>query len=214
MRPRADCYDRVRLIERIGGCELGGLRHCSDHRGAASALAVPVHDCVNRRCRGPRAGGADRGGSARRGSRGGIHRAELGLSFPTGLGGPLGSAAWAASIDVDLAGWHANAREDQRSRLLDVGLTPQVRVMAPARDSFEPFVDIGVGLHALNAHDLGEVHLGTGLQFGEYLGIGFRFGDRHRFAAVLRLLHESNCGIKSANGGLTAFGLRLEYTPP
>lgn len=140
-----------------------------------------------------------------------IDSAGIGLSFPTGLGGEFQSAAWDATLNVDVVRWSADAREGTRRHVLDVGLTPQLRLRWP-RDAFvEPFVDLGVGLHLLSAHDLGDRHLGTVVQFGEYVGLGVRFGERREWAVGLRLLHESNASFDGENGGLTTVGLRLEY---
>ena len=147
-------------------------------------------------------------------TRGGVERAEIGLTFPTGLRGQLGSAEWVATVNLDVARWRATAHEHGRSHVDDIGVTPQLRLLPASRGSFEPFVDLGVGVHRLSAHELGEVQLGTNFQFGEYLGVGAVLGERRRLTVALRLLHESNCGINRSNSGLTAFGVRFEYRLP
>ncbi len=147
-------------------------------------------------------------------TRGGIERPEIGLSFPTGLLGQLGSAEWVATVNLDVARWHATAHEHGHSHVDDFGVTPQLRLLPASRGSCEPFVDLGVGAHRLSDHELGEMQLGTNFQFGEYLGVGAALGERRRPTVAIRLLHESNRGINRSNSGLTAFGVRFEYRLP
>jgi lipid A 3-O-deacylase len=147
-------------------------------------------------------------------TRGGIGRAALGLSFPTGLRGQLGATAWVATLNVDVARWHATSAEYGHANISDLGVTPQLRLLPSRNESLGLFIDLGIGAHAVSAHDVGGRQLGTTFQFGEYLGIGTAFGERRQFAASLRLLHESNCGASRSNSGLTSLGLRFEYTVP
>lgn len=143
---------------------------------------------------------------------GGIDRVELGLMFPMRLHGQIGSASWDVMLNVDVERWRASADDGQHRYVLDVGVTPQLRLRWAARRSFEPFVDVGIGVHLLSARDIGDRHLGTRFQFGEHLGLGVVFGECREWAVSVRLMHESNGGIDRENGGLTSIGLRLEYT--
>jgi len=93
-------------------------------------------------------------------------------------------------------------------------VTPQLRLVPSRTEALGLFVALGIGAHALSAHDVGERRLGTTFQFGEYVGIGAKFGERRQYAASLRLLHESNCGASRSNSGLTSLGLRVEHRLP
>ena len=145
---------------------------------------------------------------------GGVERAEIGVSFPTSLGGRIGSAALNLAINADLAQWHSTSSADPHSRLTDVGITPQLRLSLPDQERVQPYVDLGVGAHWLNGHDIDGHHLGESFQFGDYVGVGVRFGEGRRAAVSLRLFHESNGGTNKSNSGLTTVGFRGEYTLP
>ena len=140
----------------------------------------------------------------------GIERAEVGASFPTPFRGRVGVTEWAITLDVDFARWHASGGEG-RTHLYDLGVTPQLRVFMGNEAVLQPFVDVGVGAHVLDARDLRERRLGTHFQFGEYVGLGIRTDERRQLALMVRVLHESNLGLARSNSGLTAVGLRLEY---
>ena len=147
-------------------------------------------------------------------TRGGIERAALGLSFPTGWRGQVGSDAWVATVNVDIARWHASSADYRHANIGDLGVTPQLRWVPSRPEALGLFVDLGIGAHALSPHDVGEQRLGTTFQFGEYVGIGATSGERRQYAASLRLLHESNCGASRSNSGLTSWGLRFEHRLP
>ena len=145
---------------------------------------------------------------------GGVDRAEIGASFPTSLGGRVGSTALNLAVNVDLAQWHATPSNEPHSRLTDVGITPQLRLLLPDAERVQPYVDLGVGPHWLDGHDIDGHHLGQSFQFGDYIGLGARFGEGRRAAMSLRVFHESNGGTNKSNSGLTTVGIRIEYALP
>jgi hypothetical protein len=59
-----------------------------------------------------------------------------------------------------------------------------------------------------------ERELGSRALFGEFGGIGWRFGRYHQFGVSARIIHESNAGIRQPNDGLTTYVVRLEHAFP
>jgi hypothetical protein len=133
---------------------------------------------------------------------GGVDRSEIGASFPTPLGGRLGPTALNVSVNADVAQWHATRNGEQHEHLMDFGITPQVRLLLPDHNRFQPYVDVGIGAHYLSGYYIDGHRLGQHFQFGDYIGIGARVGEERRLAVSLRLLHESNCGTTGDNSGL------------
>ena len=136
------------------------------------------------------------------------------MSFPTGLRGSLGAAPWSAAINLDGTVWHATSHGEQRHNLVDIGVTPQLRFLLRDYGSYQPFVDVGIGAHVLNGHDFDGLDVGSRFLFGEHVGVGVTFGEGRRWAASVRVQHESNAGFNDENCGLTSVGLRIEYSTP
>lgn len=111
--------------------------------------------------------------------------------------------------DVSAAHWKRDGLPGERQRLTDVGLTPVFRLQA--NDLQGIYLEAGMGAHLLSATDLGNKRFGSNLQFGEHLGIGYRFGARGAVDVGYRYQHLSNADIKNPNHGIEFHQIRLQY---
>ena len=116
---------------------------------------------------------------------------------------------------VDVARWrsvkHADGGPDT---LYEIGFAPRVRMLAAATPLGHPYVEAGIGLHALSGKRIFNHELGVPVLFGSFAGFGLRFGAREEFAVSAGAMHESNAGIKQPNHGLTVVLVRFEYALP
>lgn len=48
-------------------------------------------------------------------------------------------------------------------------------------------------------------------QFGDHLGLAYRFGEKGALDASYRFQHLSNAGIKEPNNGIDFHQIRLQY---
>jgi len=112
--------------------------------------------------------------------------------------------------------WEFNAQAMQGHRsheandnLFALGAMPLLRYGWPNRDG-GLFVEDGIGVHLLSRTRLyNERELSTAFQFGELLGVGFRFGLRNACEIGIRLQHMSNADIKTPNDGVTFVAIRF-----
>jgi lipid A 3-O-deacylase len=101
--------------------------------------------------------------------------------------------------------------ESGYQRLAAIGVTPAARLEWPGV-AHRPFAEFGVGVNLLSHIALqDELHFSTAFQFGEFLGVGLRFGARDAWEIGARAQHMSNGDIKLPNDGLTFGSLRLAY---
>lgn len=92
--------------------------------------------------------------------------------------------------------------------LIDFSLTPVFRVQR--RDSSGPYLEAAIGFHLLSDLSVTRTRIfGSHFQFGDHIGAGWRFGERGRYDAGLRLQHLSNGGIRKPNPGINFVLLRL-----
>jgi lipid A 3-O-deacylase PagL len=144
-----------------------------------------------------------------------ISRAEVGVAFPSQFAGKFRGVDWALAWQADFARWRSSSNNVfGKDHLYDVGFTPRLRVLAEPTRFGRPFVELGVGLHALSGKEISNHELGMPVLFGSFAGIGWRFGAREEFAVAARVLHESNARIREPNDGMTTLLVRLEYTLP
>lgn len=111
-------------------------------------------------------------------------------------------------IDVRAEGaigdWRGRGRASSGSpeRVYSLSFTPIFTATSSREDGWRPYVEAGVGLHILSHTRInGDREFASGLQFGEVLGAGLRFGDR--YAVGVRVRHVSNGGLKQPNDGAT-----------
>jgi lipid A 3-O-deacylase len=122
--------------------------------------------------------------------------------------------------------WHWKARERHRFHLsgywdlafgawtkdhtvYDLGLTPVFRLQR--EDGPGPYAEGAVGFHVVSrAHVSRTKIFSTRFQFGDHIGIGYRFGGEGKYDLSLRVQHLSNAGIDRPNPGINFLQLRLQ----
>jgi hypothetical protein len=111
--------------------------------------------------------------------------------------------------DLAAGYWERNALPEQNDNITEIGLTPVFRLQQ--NDLKGPYLEAGVGLHLLSKTSIGDKRFSTQFQFGDHLGIGYRFGAKGAFDLSYRYQHLSNGGIKKPNNGINFNQIRLQY---
>ncbi|MGZ5091827.1 MAG: acyloxyacyl hydrolase [Burkholderiales bacterium] len=112
--------------------------------------------------------------------------------------------------DLSLGQWHrGSVSAGQNKDITDVGFTPVFRVQPNGLTG--PYAEAGIGLHLLSHASIGEKNLSTSFQFGDHLGLGYRFGAKGAFDVGYRFQHFSNGGVKRPNPGINFNQVRLQY---
>jgi lipid A 3-O-deacylase len=108
---------------------------------------------------------------------------------------------WQLYWDASLGGWYS-----ETGTVLDIGLTP---VFRHARHPRGVYFDAGIGFHMLSGSRVSrDLTLSTRFQFGDHLGIGYRFAH---YDLGMRFQHLSNAGLRNPNPGINFLQLRLQY---
>ena len=111
--------------------------------------------------------------------------------------------------DLGLGYWHRDARPGQNEDIVDIGLTPVLRVQQNDLQGF--YAELGIGFHLLSKTSIGDKRFSTAFQFGDHLGAGYRFGAKGEFDLGYRYQHLSNASIKRPNNGINFNQIRLQY---
>jgi lipid A 3-O-deacylase len=112
----------------------------------------------------------------------------------------LPSEHWSFFWDASLGEWQSGA-----GSVSDLGLTPTFRYNLEGR----LYLDGAIGVHWLSDTKVGpQVDLSTRFQFGDHLGMGWRF---KKYDLSVRLQHLSNAGIENPNPGVNFLQVRLQY---
>ncbi|HWQ39772.1 MAG TPA: acyloxyacyl hydrolase [Burkholderiales bacterium] len=117
---------------------------------------------------------------------------------------------WEVRLDweANIGYWTPASSRAERRAIIDIGLTPVLRLAPGERGRF--FVEAGIGAHLLSdTSPYRGRELGSAFQFGDLIGIGWRLGDRNGYEVALRIEHFSNAGIKHPNQGIEFAMLRL-----
>ena len=116
----------------------------------------------------------------------------------------LEQTRWSLYWDLAVGGWQGDA-----GTVHDVGLTPVFRYAQATRG---PYLEGAVGFHLLSdSHITRRLNFSTRFQFGDHVGIGYRF---ETYDLSLRLQHLSNGGIANPNPGINFLVLRVQYHLP
>ena len=111
---------------------------------------------------------------------------------------------------ASVSGWYARGH-DVNKTLVAFGLYPVLRLdMAPVADVV-PYVEAAVGFNALTHTRIENRRLSTAFQFGEFVGVGFTFGDKNQFDLGARYQHISNADIKRPDDGLSYPSIVFQY---
>jgi opacity protein-like surface antigen len=112
--------------------------------------------------------------------------------------------------DLALGYWR---RDDvlvgQNDEITEIGLTPVFRLQGNQLKG--PYAEVGIGFHLLSKTSLGDKQFSTAFQFGEHLGVGYRFGAKGAFDVSYRYQHLSNADIKRPNSGINFNQIRVQY---
>ncbi len=111
--------------------------------------------------------------------------------------------------DLGVAQWDQEAAPSRHFRLNEMGLTPVFRVQS--NDLRGAYLEGGIGAHLLSTTELSNKPFSTSFQFGEHLGMGYRFGAHGDMEIGYRYQHLSNAGIKRPNRGIEFHQIRLQY---
>jgi hypothetical protein len=74
-----------------------------------------------------------------------------------------------------------------------------------------PFIEAAVGFHLLSHTSIGDRRMSTAFQFGNHIGVGYRFGAKAHYELGYRFQHLSNASIKRPNPGINFHQIRLQY---
>ena len=112
--------------------------------------------------------------------------------------------------DVALGYWRRDdVRAGEHGELFDLALTPVFRIQPNALAG--PYLEAAIGFHVLSRSSIGDHRLSTAFQFGDHLGVGYRFGSKASYDLGYRFQHLSNAGIKRPNPGINFHQIRLQY---
>lgn len=101
--------------------------------------------------------------------------------------------------DLSFARWDSDT-----DPIYDIGFTPVFRYSRAARG---PYLEAGIGLHWLSSTAVHrDAPFSTRFQFGDHVGIGYRF---RKFELGARLQHLSNGGIRNPNPGINFLIFRV-----
>ena len=111
--------------------------------------------------------------------------------------------------DLGLGRWWRDALPGQNDEITEIGLTPVFRFQQ--NDLKGAYVEGAVGFHLLSETRIGDKSLSTSFQFGDQIGIGYRFGVKGAWDVAYHFQHLSNGGIKNPNNGINFNQIRLQY---
>jgi hypothetical protein len=113
----------------------------------------------------------------------------------------LRESPWQLSWDLSVGGWNSRT-----GTVHDFALTPELRHSIAPRGAY---FDAGIGFHVLSdSHISSDFGFSTRFQFGDHVGVGYRFGPAD---LELRFQHLSNGGMRNPNPGINFLLLRLQY---
>ncbi len=111
--------------------------------------------------------------------------------------------------ELALGHWRYDAVPGQNREITEIGLTPVLRLQR--NELTGPYAEAGVGIHLLSETRIGDKRLSTQFQFGDHVGVGYRFGARSAWDVGYRYQHLSNASIKKPNNGINFHQVRLQY---
>ena len=109
-----------------------------------------------------------------------------------------------------VTGWDNRYKPVNKS-LVAFGAYPVLRFEGGQMWGLVPYIEGAVGFNLLTHTWIEERRLSTAFQFGEFVGVGFSFGDKHQFDLAARYQHISNADIKRPNDGLTYASIVFQY---
>jgi hypothetical protein len=114
--------------------------------------------------------------------------------------------------EVDAGYWNNDSVGKTHDSLADIGFTPVFRFQPNNAAGFSPYVEAAIGIRFVSATSVSSQRaFGSSFQFGDHLGVGFRFGDKGQYDLGYRYQHMSKAGLKDPNPGINFHQLRLQY---
>jgi lipid A 3-O-deacylase len=114
--------------------------------------------------------------------------------------------------EVDFGQWSNDSPRRTNSSVTEIGFTPVFRLQPTHPGPISPYAEAGIGFHLLSDTSVSEQRrFSTMFQFGDHMGLGIRFGQKHAFDLGYRYQHLSNAGIKHPNHGINFHQVRLQY---
>ena len=111
-----------------------------------------------------------------------------------------------------LALWEGRDQDTQNKYVMDLSAYPVLRLETSTVSPFSPYLEASIGVNLLSRTRINDDReFSTAFQFGEFLGAGVTFGERHEYDFGLRVQHVSNGNIKFPNDGLTYGSLIFQY---
>jgi lipid A 3-O-deacylase len=150
---------------------------------------------------------------------------ELGRSYPYGVNlarihaikswrtWPLG-ARWQVLgyWDGQLGYWDNDASSPDTPSVWELAIAPVFQLQPQAAGATLPYIELASGMYLISEKQINQRReLGGHFQFGSHLGIGVRFGPRHRYDLSLRAQHLSNARLKNPNDGINFASMRFVY---
>jgi len=111
--------------------------------------------------------------------------------------------------ELGLGYWRNGGFPGNNKDITEIGLTPVLRLQRNSLEGF--YAEVGIGWHLLSDSTIGDKRFSTLFQFGNHLGVGYRFGAKRAYDVSYRYQHLSNAGIKRPNDGINFNQIRLQY---
>ena len=112
-------------------------------------------------------------------------------------------------LEADIGRWTTDDRGVSSSAwATQIGLTPVIRLQSLGIHS-PWFAEIGIGAnYIVPLYQTGHKQFSTKFNFGDHIGVGRQFGERHQHELMVRMQHFSNAGIDHPNPGENFVQLR------
>lgn len=111
--------------------------------------------------------------------------------------------------DLGLGYWRNSGFPGRNKDITEIGLTPVMRLQRNRLEGL--YAELGLGAHLMSHTTIGDKSMSTQFQFGNHLGVGYRFGVKRAFDLSYRYQHLSNASIKKPNDGINFNQIRLQY---
>lgn len=96
------------------------------------------------------------------------------------------------------------------SDIADISLTPTFRLQR--NQGYGAYLEGAIGFHYISSKNVTSTKQpGSNFEFGDHVGVGYRFGDKGRYDMQLRFQHLSNAGIKHPNPAINFTQVRFQY---
>ncbi len=115
--------------------------------------------------------------------------------------------------EASLGRWQGYKPDDNNQTITEIGITPVFRFAPKYASGVAPYLEGGfIGLHLISPTFIyTNRRFSTAFQFGNHIGFGVNFGERHQFDLGYRFQHLSNGDIKKPNQGINFSQLHFIY---